>query len=507
MLRGCYAFVDLETTGCNPVHDRITEVAIVSVCDGQITERWQRLVDPGVPIPESIQALTGINNQMVRGQPDIESLAEDIRERLEGVTFVAHNARFDHGFLRNALKRAGLAFRGPVLCTFKLSRRLHPEEPRHNLDALIARHKLGCGARHRAMGDAEATCEFVLKMAAALGEVVLAEHIAALTRLSSLPARIGADVLDAIPDTPGVYLFFDERDAPLYVGKSINLRTRVLSHFSADHSSSREMQIAQQTARIEWHETAGELGALLRESQLVKDLVPVYNRRLRRHAALSSIRWEGNHESPPEIVSGPEVAEGGLHHLYGLFRSKSAAKKALLELADEHRLCPRLLGLEKGTGACFRSQVGKCAGACAGHELPLKHAARLADALGRLKLVSWPWDGPVAIREAAPSGYPEDVHVVDRWCYLGTFRNESELLQQDVFARGAAFDMDTYKLLVSHLMRNRRARVVPLAEMRDLLPTGAGARRPGARLAQATAAIARRAGVPDWGSDIEGVLP
>ncbi len=472
MLRGAYAFVDLETTGCNPVRDRITEVAIVSVRDGQITERWEHLVDPGVPIPESIQALTGIDNQMVQGQPRIERLAEEIHQRLDGVTFVAHNARFDHGFLRNALKRAGLAFRGPVLCTVKLSRRLHPEEPRHNLDALIARHSLACGARHRAMGDAAATCEFVLKMADALGEDAISGHIAALTRLSSLPTRIPAEVLDAIPDTPGVYLFFDERDAPLYVGKSINLRTRVLSHFSSDHSNPREMQIAQQTARIEWHETAGELGALLRESQLVKDLVPVYNRRLRRHAALCSIRWSGEPGSVPEIVSGPEVVESGLQHLHGLFRTASAARKALLEMADEHKLCPRLLGLEKGRGACFRSQVGKCSGACAGRETPIKHAARLAEALTRLKLVSWPWEGPVAIREASP-GYGEDVHVVDRWCYLGTFRSQDELLQRDLFERRAAFDLDPYQLLVAHLMRNRRARVMPLAEAGNVLRAGA----------------------------------
>lgn len=468
MLRGAFAFVDIETTGCNPVVDRITEVAILSVRDGVVTERWSQLVDPGVPIPESIQALTGISNTMVQGQPRIERVAEDICERLDGVTFVAHNARFDHGFLRNALKRAGLAFRGPVLCTVKLSRRLFPQEPRHNLDALIARHSLGCGARHRAMGDAEATCEFVLKMADALGEDAIGAHIAALTRLSSLPTRIPADVLDAIPDTPGVYLFFDERDAPLYVGKSINLRTRVLSHFSADHSSPREMKIAQQTARITWEETAGELGALLREAQLVKDLVPVFNRRLRRHAELASIHWSGDPEEAPGILFGPAVAESGLNGLHGLFRSRSQAKKALLEIADENRLCPRLLGLENGRGACFRSQIGKCSGACAGKEPLLQHAARLAEALARLKLVSWPWEGPVAIRESTADR--EEVHVVDRWCFLGTFRSEEELWQEDLFRTRPAFDMDTYKLLVKHLMRTRGARVMPLQRAAAVLP-------------------------------------
>lgn len=459
MLAGAYAFVDLETTGCNPVYDRITEIAIVSVRDGVVTERWQQLLDPGVSIPEAIQSLTGITNAMVAGQPAFEDVAHEVQRRLDGVTFVAHNARFDHGFLRNALKRCGLALRGPVLCTVKLSRRLFPQHARHNLDAIIARHGLACAARHRALGDAEATWQFVAQLAASGAD--LAPHIDTLTRRPALPARVSWDELDAIPDTPGVYLFYDERDTPLYVGKSVRLRSRVLSHFAADHSSHREMQMAQQTARVEWQPAAGELGALLREAQLVKDLAPVYNRQLRRHAALVSIRWDGAPDAVPEIVAG--VAGHGLEHLHGLFRSKAQAKRALLGLAEEHRLCLRLLGLEKpAPGACFRHQVGKCGGACDGREHLLQHQARLATALTKLKLVSWPWDGAIGIREREPQTGREELHVVDRWCYLGSFRSEQELRERAPPAGRPAFDIDTYKLLVKHLMRSRRPQVVPL---------------------------------------------
>jgi DNA polymerase-3 subunit epsilon len=462
MLAGAYAFVDLETTGCNPVYDRITEIAIVSVRDGVVTERWQQLLDPGMSIPEAIQSLTGITNAMVAGQPGFEDVADEVQRRLDGATFVAHNARFDHGFLRNALKRCNLALRGPVLCTVKLSRRLFPQHPRHNLDAIIARHGLTCAARHRALGDAEATWQFVAQLAASGTD--LAPHIDTLTKRPSLPARLSWDALDAIPDTPGVYLFYDERDTPLYVGKSVRLRSRVLAHFAADHSSHREMQMAQQTARVEWRESAGELGALLREAQLVKDLAPVYNRKLRRHAKLVSIRWSGAADGIPEIVGGSDIAGDALAHLHGLFRSKAQAKKALLGLADEYRLCLRLAGLEKpAPGACFRHQVGKCGGACAGQEPLLAHQARLAAALAKLKLVSWPWSGAIGIREQQPDSGLEELHVVDRWCYLGTFRSEDELHAREAFARRPAFDMDTYKLLVKHLMRSRHPQVVPFA--------------------------------------------
>ena len=189
MLQGAFAFVDIETTGCNPVHDRITEIAIISVRDGVVSERWQQLIDPGISIPESIQALTGISNEMVADQPSFEQVAAQVHERLDGVTFVAHNARFDHGFLRNALKRCELALRGPVLCTVKLSRRLYPEHSRHNLDALIERHGLQRASRHRAMGDAEAIRQFVSMVAAGEAAQVVQPHIVALTRRPSLAPR------------------------------------------------------------------------------------------------------------------------------------------------------------------------------------------------------------------------------------------------------------------------------------------------------------------------------
>jgi DNA polymerase-3 subunit epsilon len=199
----------------------------------------------------------------------------------------------------------------------------------------------------------------------------------------------------------------------------------------------------------------------------VKDLAPVYNRQLRRHAALVSIRWSGEADGIPEIVGGGDIAGDGLEHLYGLFRSKSQAKKALLGLAEQHRLCLRLVGLEKpAPGACFRHQVGKCGGACGGHEPLFAHHARLAVALARLKLVTWPWSGAIGIREQQPDGGLEELHVVDRWCYLGTFSSEDALREREPFTRRPAFDMDTYKLLLKHLMRGRRPRITPLDALR-----------------------------------------
>ena len=163
------AIVDVETTGAHPVHDRLTEIAIVRVDHGAVVERWESLVNPGVPIPPMIQQLVGITDAMVAEAPAFGALADRVEALLEGCVFVAHNARFDYGFIKNAFGRLGRAFEAPVLCTVKLSRALYPEHHRHGLDAIMARHGLSCVARHRAMGDAEVLLQFAQRIVKLFG--------------------------------------------------------------------------------------------------------------------------------------------------------------------------------------------------------------------------------------------------------------------------------------------------------------------------------------------------
>src|SRR6185436_15173326 len=142
MFAPAIAFVDLETTGTTPQGDRVTEIGIVRVVDGRLAEEWSTLVNPECPIPEEIQALTGITNAMVRDKPTFAELRREVAERLAGHVFVAHNARFDYGFLKNEFRRVEMPFTADVVCTVRLSRRLFPEAAGHSLDALIARHRL-----------------------------------------------------------------------------------------------------------------------------------------------------------------------------------------------------------------------------------------------------------------------------------------------------------------------------------------------------------------------------
>ncbi|GAB3629813.1 ethanolamine utilization protein [Pandoraea terrae] len=447
-------FVDLETTGGNALSDRITEIGVVEVGPHGI-EQWSTLLDPAESIPAFIQQLTGITNEMVRGQPSFSTLAEGLAERLQGKLFVAHNARFDYGFLKNEFRRAGIAFQADVLCTVRLSRLLFPAAARHGLDALIARFGLAPIGRHRALADADLLWQFWQKIHTYYSADLIEQAVRRVIKRASQPPQLPDEAIDALPDGPGVYLFYGEQDTLLYVGKSVDVRSRVRSHFSNDHQVAKDLRISQEIRRVEARSTAGELGALLLEAQLVKQLQPVHNRMLRRTSTLCS--WhlpDGAHA--PEIVNARTVDFAAAPALYGTFSSRVKAEHALRGLADTHALCCAQLGLEKaGAGRpCFGYQVKRCHGVCVGEESVEAHTARLHAALDTLRLQTWPFDGPIALEERAaqtsrnPGGPPMQLHVVDRWQYLGSVGNASEL--EALLANAppvTGFDPDIYKLL------------------------------------------------------------
>ena len=455
------AIVDLETTGAHPAHNRVTEIAVIEAEAGEITGEWSTLVNPETSIPPAIQALTGITNAMVAGAPTFRELARELRERLDGRVLVAHNARFDYGFLRGEFERAGMRFRARTLCTVKLSRRLYPGQARHSLDSLIARHGFSCAARHRAMGDAEVLWRFLERAIEERGFDAVAVAARQIARQPALPPQLDRALLDAIPEAPGVYLFFGERGAPLYVGKSVDMRGRVLQHFSGDLSSSKEAQLAREVQSIDWIRTAGELGALLKEAELVKRLAPAFNRQLKAVTDLCSFSFDFPRL---KIIQGEDINSETLPQLCGLFRTRRAAMEALRAIADEHGLCLQSLGMEKSRrGGCFRHQIRRCAGLCAGKEPVAAHHARLAAALARLKAAPWPWRGPVGVVE--DDGERSEVHVLHQWCYLGSARSEPEAAQLLEGAGLARFDLDQYKILARHLGRGR-ARIVEFDALR-----------------------------------------
>jgi DNA polymerase-3 subunit epsilon len=452
------AFVDIETTGSHFERDRITEIGIKTLENDGVSI-WERLIDPQIYIPQNIQRLTGISPQMVAGQPTFEDLAKEIKEELEGKIFVAHNARFDYGFIKASLKRLGIDFKPKVLCTVKLSRLLFPNQSRHNLDTIIQSHGLVVSARHRALGDADLLLQFWQVCEKTVGKERLLEAINQLTGNASLPSNIDQELIDSIPDAPGCYIFYGENKSPLYIGKSISLRSRVLGHFQGSLTQRKEMKLSLQVRDIDWIETSGELGALILESQLIKERMPSMNIKLRRSKDLCA--WSLEKSSAgillPELVNQKDLLPGLQDNLYGLFYSKREAHSYLKAVAKKYRLCEVLLGLEKGAEGkpCFGYQLKQCGGACIGVMPTEMHNLQLQTAMSLYKVQVWPYKGPIAIDDGG------EMIVLDNWCYLGTAINEDELSELKSIG-DAEFDLDIYKIVKKALSGRYKNQVISI---------------------------------------------
>jgi len=436
------AFVDLETTGTTASIDRIIEVGIILVDSSDIQE-WTSLVNPETRISGFIERLTGITNEMVAEAPTFADIAQQVLRMLEGRLFIAHNARFDYGFLKQSFIREGYKFKAKTICTVKLSRRLFPGHSKHNLDSLIERHSLQVKGRHRALADAQLIHQFWQKIQQQISPAEVTAAVKVLAGRPSMPTYLNEQILDSLPEGPGVYLFYGENLLPLYVGKSMNIHQRVLSHFTSDVLSAKGMNLSQQIRRIDYIETGGEISALLKEVELIKKLQPTYNRRLRRNNELCSIMLKKT-ESGLNVKAAyaRDLDFGRQSNLYGLFKNLHEANKVLANLADEYELCKAIIGLEKTTpgNPCFGRQLKRCRGVCVGDEPLMAHSMRIIEALSSLRIKAWPFTGPAYLKEK------DDLIIVDNWAYLGTARTDDELWQLLESPR-PQFDKDSYQIL------------------------------------------------------------
>jgi DNA polymerase-3 subunit epsilon len=456
------AFVDVETTGGSAASHRVIEVAVVGARAGELEFEWRTLVNPGTHIPAGIEALTGIGDDLVEDAPSFEDIAGELAARLEGRLFVAHNARFDHGFIRREFLRAGRHWGGDSLCTVRLSRALYPELSSHSLDSLIEYHGLQVSARHRALPDAQALWQLWRELRGAWPGEALQCALERALRRPELPAALPPGLVDDLPESPGVYRLFggeaEGADELLYVGKANNLRERVLDHFRGQDEKSR--RLSEQTRRVSWTPTAGELGALLLEAREIRERQPVYNKQLR--GAHRRHTWWFDEGGAPRLAQlDADLLRSG--NAYGAWRTEREARRALEGLAREHHWCFKVLGLEVGEGSCVGYQVGRCGGACVGAESLAAHLARVRIGLARQHLPHWPHGGPVVVSEGL-AGHRQ-YHVIDAWQHLATFDEEDASDTLSEFARSARrrspvqFDADVFHILKRAL---RQRRVMPL---------------------------------------------
>jgi DNA polymerase-3 subunit epsilon len=429
-----FVVLDLETTGGSPANDRITEVGAVKIRGGEVLGTFQTLVNPGVPIPPLISALTGITNPMVADEEPIEVVLPCLLEFLGGAVLVAHNASFDRRFVQANLERHGyqrLANR--VVCTARLARKLLPrdEVPNVRLATLAAYLGATVAPCHRALTDARATVDVfhsLLELAGSYGVLALEDLIAFPSARASASFR-KVHLADRLPRCPGVYLFRDAAGRVLYVGKAKDLRTRVRSYFSGD-GRVKIADLLRELAAIDHQPCATELEASVREVRLIQHHRPRYNRRSRnpeRYCYLKLTR-----ERFPRLSVVRRVLPDGARYL-GPFGSAGHAElvKAAIEDALPLRRCTMRLGPRGGGSACVLLELGRCLGPCTGAVAQERYAA-LVDTL-----------------EAALDGDPEPV--------LGPLRRRMAAYAAEQRYEQAAGARDRLEALTRALAEARRA--------------------------------------------------
>ncbi len=365
-----YAIIDIETTGLSPRSEKITEIAII-IHDGQKeTERYSTLLNPERKISYRITQITGINNKMVDDAPKFYEVARKIVELTENKIVVGHNVRFDYGFIRNEFMSLGYDYKRRTLDTIKLARKLIPGQPSYGLGKLCKALKIENPDRHRAMGDAMATTT--------LFEMLLAidQHPEQIN-LNGAQSDMSKSLVKDLPAKAGVYYFYDNRDELIYVGKSVNIHDRVLSHLNNNlHKKAIELKSA--IADVKYEITGSELIALLLESSEIKKHQPLYNRAQRRTFFNYGLYSFYDEQGYLNLKVMSIISE--LSPIY-TYSSVQEGKEHLERLCEEYELCQKLCGLYFNAGPCFYFQINKCQGACKGEETVEDYNKRVNSAL------------------------------------------------------------------------------------------------------------------------------
>lgn len=357
-----FAILDIETTGGSPNTEKITEIAIYFHDGQQVVDEWSTLINPEKPIPYFITGLTGITNEMVANAPRFYEIARELVERTENHTIVGHNVSFDYSFIKHEFRNLGFNFERNTLCTIKLSRKILPGHRSYSLGKLCKDLGIEITDRHRASGDALAT----VRLFELLRERQNGEFDASLLqdpsgRYRNLNGHLTVEDIQNLPEACGTYYFYDERQQLIYIGKSKDIRHRVLSHLG-NTSTKKALEMKQKIHSISYELTGSELIALLKESREIKEYKPRYNRAQRRSTSYWGL-YTGR-DSYGYITFALKKISETADDPVTFFNNVKEARESLTRMVGKHWLCQKLSGLYQTDGACFHHSIRQCNGAC-----------------------------------------------------------------------------------------------------------------------------------------------
>lgn len=366
-----FVVVDLETTGGSAKDSGITEIGAVKVRGGEVLGEFQTLVNPGVPVPAFISRLTGISTQMVATAPRIEAVLPSFLEFARGTVLVAHNAPFDISFLRAATAAMNLPWPGnQVLDTVALARRVvtRDEAPNHKLGTLAALFRATITPDHRALSDARATVDVLHALFDRLAPLGITHLEDLATATDPVPAdvRHKRHLADGLPTGPGVYMFVGPGDEVLYVGTSVNVRTRVRSYFTAAEKRGRMTEMIRLARSVRAVPCATDLEARVRELRLITEHAPRYNRRSKFPERMHWVRLST--EAHPRLRIVREAWSEPTEPVLGPFTSKGRATEAIEAVYAAHQIrqCTTRLPLipAQRAVACALAEMGRCGAPC-----------------------------------------------------------------------------------------------------------------------------------------------
>lgn len=335
--------MDIETTGGYAAGSGITEIAIL-IHDGErVIDRYASLINPHRPIPLSIQALTGITDELVADSPSFGDVASRVYKLLMGCVFVAHNVNFDYSFVKHHLATAGYPFDAPKLCTVRMSRKLRPGLPSYSLGKLCDALGVPINNRHRAGGDAEATAILFGRLMQWDTDGIIAEMLKKTSKHRQLPPNLPKEQFDALPQGAGVYYFHNKGGKVIYVGKARNIRKRISQHFAGHSPQPQRQHFLRHIHAVTYKRCGTELMALLLEAAEIQRLWPTYNRALKRFEPKYALYVYEDCSGYLRLA----VGKYGKHqnHVH-VFHRLPDAYNLLHRLVREFDLHPRICGID-----------------------------------------------------------------------------------------------------------------------------------------------------------------
>ena len=372
-----FAITDIETTGNGIKGNKITEISVLVVQNGELIDEFTSLVNPSQSIPLYIESLTGINDEMVNGAPSFSEIADEVEKITKDCVFVAHNVNFDYNIIRSEFAEIGTEFKRKRLCTVRLTKKLIPGLFSYSLGNICTSINIPHLDRHRAKGDCEATVTLFQRCISLDPDYeVMKELLNQRTAASYLPPNFKKSDFEKLPKTTGVYFFKDKDGIPIYIGKAKHIKSRIKSHFQ--ERSNRKYKLMQETYSIDFELTGNELLALLRESELILKYFPKYNKAQKKPGKPYTLTSYHNQKG---------IEQFALHKnkiapvKWMKFYTREEAVKFLEFLCAEFELCPKYCGLQNGVKHCSHYKITECSGACKNELSVDEYNARVAKAI------------------------------------------------------------------------------------------------------------------------------